>query len=227
MKRQLTDLQLERYLADALSLEERAAVEKALSHSNADVAALHALRASTEALFIALPPAAFAHRLSPVSKPLWKGWFGALGVAVAAAAVFFLALPKPTPELSIKGASGWHVTASLPARTLSSHAFINTGETLRFQITSDRPLYVAVISHAPDGWWVYAPAKGETAARVEPGLTVLGDGAQLDDSVGEETLYLVSSDSLFEPAQAKDALEKSLKPPGLTFEVIPLIKRRP
>ena len=59
MTRRLTDLQLERYQAEALSPEERAAVDQVLAKSPPDAEALRLLRAENAAFFVSQPPAAF------------------------------------------------------------------------------------------------------------------------------------------------------------------------
>ena len=85
---------------------------------------------------------------------------------------------------------------------------------------------VAVVSHAPDGWWVYAPASGSEAFRVERGLTMMPNGAQLDETEGNETLYLLSSEEPFEPSRIRDAIKNGFTPPGLTMEPMPIVKQR-
>ena len=52
------------------------------------------------------------------------------------------------------------------------------------------------------------------------------DGAQLDETVGNETLYLISSDEPFEPTRIRDALKSGLTPPGLTMEPMAIVKQR-
>ena len=229
MNRRLTDLQLERYLAEALSSAERAVVDELLTQSAPDAEALRLLRASTAALFVTQPPAAFVEKVMPTRRSPWRTWLGALSaVAAAAALLLVFRAPKEDPELGVKGGVGWHVTATNEAgtRTLMEQRQVAPGETLSFQVATDRRLYIAVVSHAPDGWWVYAPAKGSEALRVERGLTLVPDGAQLDETVGNETLYLISSDEPFEPTRIRDALKNGLAPPGLTLEPMVIVKQR-
>ena len=230
MNRRLTDLQLERYLAEALSPAERAAVDQLLTQSATDAEALRLLRASTAALFVTQPPAAFVEKVMPTRRSPWRTWLGALSAVAAAAALLLVVFraPKEDPELGVKGGVGWHVTATSRAgtRTLMEQTLVAPGETLSFQVATDRRIYVAVVSHAPDGWWVYAPSKGIEALRVERGLTLLPEGAQLDETVGNETLYLISSDEPFEPTRIRDALKNGLTPQGLTLEPMAIVKQR-
>ncbi|MDP1823491.1 MAG: hypothetical protein Q8L48_09620 [Archangium sp.] len=229
MTRRLTDLQLERYLAEALPAAERSSVEKVLSESPPDSEALRLLQASTAALFVTQPPAAFVEKVMPPKKSAWRGWLGALSaIAAAAALLLVIRTQQDDPETLVKGGVGWHVTATNQhgTRTLSEQTPVAPGETLSFEVASDRRVYVAVVSHAPDGWWVYAPVKGSEALRVERGLTVIPDGAQLDETVGNETLYLLSSDEPFEPTRIRDALKNGFTPPGLTMEPMAIVKQK-
>lgn len=225
MNRRTTDLQLERYLANALSDAERSQLELVLGQSEADAAALASMRASTQALFTTLPPPAFAHKLVPERKQF--RWLGGL-LAVAAAGVLFFVLPSAPSETGVKGGIGWHVEASHShgARTLLEGATVSVGTTLSFQVASDGPSYVAVISHAPDGWWVYAPEDKTQALRVNKGMTLLPQGAQLDAQEGPETLYLISGAVPFNPEEVSESLRNGKDTSGLTFETIQFTKRR-
>lgn len=231
MNRRLTDLQLERYLAEALSPDERAAVEKLLAESTPDAEALRSLRASTAALFVSAPPAAFVEKVMPTRKASpWRSWLGALSAVAAAAALLLLVRSQLTDddEMRVKGGVGWHVTATNQrgTRTLMDQTQVEPGETLTFQVAADRRVYVAVVAHAPDGWFVYAPAEGSVAFEVQRGLTVMPDAAQLDETLGNETLYLLSSDEPFEPTRIRDALKNGFTPPGLTMEPMAVVKQR-
>ena len=79
MTRRLTDLQLERYQAEALSAQERSAVDQVLANSPPDAEALRVLRAEN---------AAFVEKVMPTWKSPWR-WLGAFG-AVAAAALLLV-----------------------------------------------------------------------------------------------------------------------------------------
>lgn len=229
MNRRLTDLQLERYLAEALSADERSAVDRVLAESAPDAEALRLLQASTAALFVTQPPAAFAEKVMPTKRSSWRAWLGALSAVAAAGALLLIFRSPQEPESSVKGGVGWHVTVSGQAgmRTLLEQAVVAPGETLSFQVASDKPVFVAVLSHAPDGWWVYAPAAGNHALRVERGLTLIPDGAQLDETEGDETLYLVSSEEPFDPGKVRESLKSNVTPNGMTLEPMPMVKRRP
>lgn len=228
MNRRLTDLQLERYLAEALPAEERAAVDRVLAESAPDAEALRLMQASTAALFVTLPPAAFVEKVMPTKKSSWRVWLGALGAVAAAAALLLVVRSQQEPESSVKGGVGWHATVSGQAgtRTLLQQAIVAPGETLSFQVASDKPVFVAVLSHAPDGWWVYAPAAGNQAVRVERGLTLIPDGAQLDETEGNETLYFVSSEEPFDPDKLRESLKSNVTPNGITLEPMALVKKR-
>jgi hypothetical protein len=230
MRRRLSDLQLERYLAEALSPAERTAVEATLAQSSPDAEALQALKASTAALFVTAPPAAFVEKVMPTRRAPWRGWLGALSALAAAAALLLVVRTQQQDDddTRVKGGVGWHVTVSGMGgtRTLQLGAQVNPGETLSFQVATDKPVFVAVISHAPDGWWVYAPATGNQAVKVERGLTLLQDGARLDETEGDETLYLASSEQPFDPERLRESMKGNVIPNEITVEPIGLVKRR-
>lgn len=229
MNRRLTDLQLERYLAEALSPSERSAVEQVLAQSTPDSDALQQLRASTAALFVTAPPAAFVEKVMPTQRSPWRGWLGALSaVAAAAALLLVVRSQKDDDETRVKGGIGWHVTVTgqTGTRTLLGNAHVLPGETLTFQVATEKPAFVAVISHAPDGWWVYAPASGREALRVPRGLTVISDAARLDETEGDETIYLVSSDGPFDPEKLRESMKSNVIPDAISVEPIGMVKRR-
>jgi ferric-dicitrate binding protein FerR (iron transport regulator) len=229
MNRRLSDLQLERYLAEALSPQERAAVDQVLASSAPDAEALRVLRTESAALFVTSPPAAFVEKVMPAKKSPWRGWLGALSAIAAAAALLLVVRnQRDDDDTRVKGGIGWHVTVTgqTGTRTLMERTVVTPGETLSFEVATERQVFVAVISHAPDGWWVYAPASGTGAVRVERGLTLLPDGAKLDETEGDETVYLVSSDEPFEPEKLRDSMKNNVTPNGISVEPIPIVKRR-
>lgn len=100
MNQRVSDIMLERYLADDLSAEQRARVEAAVKDSPEAQARLHELDALRESFLTADPPEAFAHRLAvrvahdtPPARPWWRSLLGpSLAVAVAGAAALFFAV---------------------------------------------------------------------------------------------------------------------------------------
>lgn len=228
MTRRLSDLQLERYQAEALPPEERAAVDQVLAQSQADAEALRVLRTENAAFFVTQPPAAFVEKVMPTKRSPWR-WLGALS-AVAAAALLLIVRSQSGDgeETRVKGGVGWHVTVSgqTGTRTLMDSTQVAPGDTLSFQVATERQVFVAVISHAPDGWWVYAPSAGKDAVRVARGLTLIPDGARLDETEGEETLYLVSSEQPFEPERLRESMKNNVVPEGINVEQIGIVKHR-
>jgi hypothetical protein len=204
MSRRVTDLQLERFLADALSPEERAAVEAVLARSSADAEALRALRADDAAVLVAHPPGAFARKVFP-ARPRRLGWWPLVAFAGVAAAVVLALRVSPAPERSVKGSVAWKVTRTNATGTasLGPKGEVAPGDTLSFEVTAPVPLWAAVVSHAPDGWFVYVPAE-----RLAAGHFLLSQGAQLDATVGEETLLLLSSEAPFEAQEVARTFER-------------------
>jgi hypothetical protein len=214
MSRRTTDLQLERYLAHALGTADKAQLEATLAASPDDQAALQALRADTAALFTALPPPAFAHKLAPEPRPRRWAWLAGL-LATGFAASLALVLLRPPPvgdddDLRTKGGHLWRVTVTRKGALLGGvkDQPLREGDVLSFTVVSAEPGYAAVLSHAPDGFQVYAPYEP-----VRRGETVLHQAAELDAARGSEVLYLLVSAQEFDVEQARQAFEAN---PSLT-----------
>lgn len=219
MNRRLTDLQLERFNAESFSPEEKAKVAAVLAASPADAEALRLLRADDAAYFTTHPPAAFVAKVAPAPKKSWLPWLGALGFAVAAAVTLVVSQGRSggaNDDFGVKGDVAWRVTAE--TRVLAAGSEVRGGEALSFQVTAPRETWVAVVSHAPDGWFVYAPASA-----VKIGQSLLPVGAKLDDTRGVETLYLLSSDAPFDAEEEKWKLEKG-QAPTVGVESLPFSK---
>ena len=196
MSRRVSDLQLERYLAEALPPAQVGELEATLRSSTEDQAALEALRADSAAFFIAQPPAAFAHRLSPVRGPRWR-WLGGLVAATAALSLAWLVVlraPAQDDELRTKGGYAWGVSVAHggQVRTASEASPLHGGDVLSFQVTTASPALAAVLGLSADGVHVYAPLEA-----VPAGVTVLRQAAQLDPLTGPEVLHLLLSPRAF------------------------------
>jgi hypothetical protein len=225
MSRRVSDLQLERFLAQALTPAEQAELEALLATSPDDQQALASLRADTAALFVKRPPEAFAHQLAPSPPRTWR-WAAALGAALAMLAVAVSVVRTHDDDLRTKGGAAWRVTVAhgQALQVAREHTVVHEGDVLSFEVTTSAKAYAAVISHAPDGFQVYA--KGSGTGQAEPlgaGVTTLHDGAQLDATQGDEVLYLLVSPQQFDPAEAKRALEAD---PGLRQWQSVVIERR-
>lgn len=218
MSRRLTDLHLERFLADALSPAEKESVKKVLAESPADAEALRLMEADSAAFLLKMPPVAFAEKVMPTPKPSGlRLWWGAL---VAVAAALLLVVFKPwsvEPDTIVKGDVAWKVTSS--GKTVASGASVSAGDTLEFEVTTGAPRWVAVVSHAPDGWFVYV-----AAMRVETGHLLLPTGAKLDATKGAESLHLLSSEAQFDADVAMAALVRGGAPTGVQLERVDLTK---
>lgn len=216
--RRLTDLHLERFLADALNPVEREQVKKVLAESPPDAEALRLMEADGAALMVKLPPAAFAQKVLPAPKSSpFRLWWGAL-IAVAAAVVLLVLKPWGTePDTLVKGDVAWKVTAN--GKRVEAGAAVQAGDTLEFEVTTGAPRWVAVVSHAPDGWFVYVPAM-----KVESGHLLLPTGAKLDATKGAEALHLLSAEAPFDAEVAMAALVGGGAPSGVQLERVELTK---
>lgn len=210
MSRRTTDLQLERYLAEALSGEELAQLRKTLEDSEEDRVALDALRADSAAFLVKQPPAAFAHRVAPVkaARPSW--WVGVLTSVAAVLVAGFIILQTPKDdEVRTKGGHAWQVTVARDGQVRRAGAGpLHAGDVLSFEVTMSVAGFAAVVSHAPDGFAVYAPTQP-----VRVGVNVLEQAAALDGATGAEVLYLLVSTRSFDASAARQALEAD---PGMT-----------
>jgi hypothetical protein len=221
MSRRLTDLQLERFLAEAMGAPEKASVEQVLAGSPEDAEALRLLRAESEAFLFQHPPAPFAEKVVPAEKKRgFQWWWGALLATAAAVLLVLVSRPGGDDETRVKGDVAWAVRVN--ERTALSGMKVQTGDTLTFQVATAESGYVAVVSHAPDGWFVYVPT-----TRVEKGVSVLPTGARLDGQLGNETLFLVSSSDFFDAEGVKSALGANMGSPGISVESVSLIKTGP
>jgi hypothetical protein len=200
MTRRLTDLLLERYLADALPSAQKAEVAAVLAASPDDAEALRVLQADTAAQWVTSPPAAVARRLVPEKRQWWV-WLAPL---VAAVVAVFVVLPsKPVePEMTAKGGVAWAVTLTRDGGTSPLGKEAHAGDVLSFQVTTAERVFAAVLSVAADGVFVY-----EHAVELKPGSTLLPHAAKLDDTVGEETLVLVTCAEAFDAETLRKRLE--------------------
>lgn len=220
MSRRLTDLQLERLLAEAMSPAEKSAAEKVLAASPEDAEALRLLRAESEAFLFSQPPAVFAEKVMPTPKASgFRLWWGALVAVAAALVLVFVARPvEPEDDVRVKGDVAWKVSAE--SRGLSDGAVVHGGETLSFQVTAPGKRWVAVVSRAPDGWFVYVPT-----TEVASGVSVLPVGARLDEKVGAEALHLISSATAFDAETVRAKLAADQPAAGVLDERLGLIKQ--
>lgn len=217
-------------MANEVTPAARHEIEALLQDSREDAEALRLLRASSESLFLQAPAATFAARVTPPPPARWTGWWRASLVAAAVgAAVLLWIVPKEEPDFQTKGSVSWSILANGPkgTRALKAEETVFAGETLSFHILSPQPLHVAVIAHAPDGWWVYAPANGHQSLLSSAGQWTLPDGARLDGTEGRETLYLISSEHVFSPETIQRALERGTSLSEVHIESVALTKTSP
>ncbi len=193
MTRKVKDIMLERYLADAMPADQRAALEKTLSESPADAARVAELRADSQAFLIQHPPAPFAARvLEKEKKPFWRWLWLPVTAALATLMAFMVLSPsvKPVePEFGIKGA----LTLSLHRKTpsgsevLTPGMALSSGDSIRFEVKTPKPGYVAILGTDVSGRpTVFVPAVGANALKMERAAEVLPDAIELDNSAGPE-----------------------------------------
>ncbi len=214
MSRQVKDVLLEKYLADAMTPEARVALEKTLAASPDDAARLAELRADSQAFLIQHPPAPFAARvLEKTERPrraFWQ-WLVPVGALVAALLVLLVRSPRVEPETSIKGALGLTVHRQLQSgsETLTPEATLHPGDSLRFELSAARPGFVAVFGRDASGHVVaFTPQEGTQALKQLLARELLPDAIQLDDAGASEAFFAVWAPESFDVQRVARAIDE-------------------
>ncbi|MBL9039319.1 MAG: hypothetical protein JNG84_12445 [Archangium sp.] len=192
MSRQLKDVTLEAYLANALAPDVRAQVEQTVASSPEDAARVEALRAETQAFLFKHPPAAFAARLQAKQGVPWFRRLWLIVPALAASAAAFLVLfasPPPAPEVITKGAVAVtvHRQTAKGSEVLEASAIVHAGDALRFAVTTPSAGYVWVLLRAGPKDLPLLPENATSPVQVEGGQTLLDGAVTLD---GESTFEI-------------------------------------
>lgn len=141
-------------------------------------------------------------------------------LAIAAAALLYLAWPSPppgSPTVAVKGAAG-----SAPHILLRRHgavtivddgAVLHPGDALAFSVPPGRARHALVVSiDGAQRISVYSPFAGETSAPIPVGPSVapvsLEPAVILDEALGPERLWLLLSDRPLSVASLRPALER-------------------
>jgi len=232
--RALTDLELERWLADDLPADRTRAA------TAADRARLDELRAEHAAFLagvdvaaelrgigrrVASASAAPARRIAP--RRAWLVPGGALAAAALVVVVVGVVLrgpppdPDPDDDRRIKGGSVGlviHAATGDDTRRIASGDPVPAGDRIRFEVSVPGPGYIAVVSLAASGTAsVYYPFGGRAAAAIAPGAgAVLPGAVRLDAAGGDEQIYAVYGDRPFALDDALFAALRGGAPPAGT-----------
>ena len=218
-ERALTDLELERWLADDLPDERTRAA------TAADRARLDELRREHAALLAAIDVGdeVRAIRRRAVATPgrlvTRRAWLVSGGVVAAAAVAVVVVLrgrPAEPDDLRPKGDTIGlvvHVATAGGSRPVAGDGTVRVGDRIRFEVSVPRPGYVAVIGVDRSGTsTVYYPFGGAAPARVDAGAgAVLPGAVELDATEGDEAIYAAYSEHRF---ALGDALVAALRGGG-------------
>jgi len=218
----LSDLRLDELLAGELDLDERQPATAHLGGCPACSDRLAALERDRDG-YRARPA---ARPMKPRRRALGVG----VGIAMAAACAAILLHRPETLTTRSKGTArlGFFITHGDEVRPGGPGDKVQPGDTLSFTLSTDRRVYVAVLSRDGAGLAsVYFPA-GPIAEAAEPGPDVLLPLATvLDGALGTERLYGLLCDEpvALEPLRRALAGSPTLPaPPGCTLDVTTLEK---
>jgi hypothetical protein len=211
---------LERYLANDLSPDARAAIDAALTESPELRARLEALRADSAAFFVRYPPGPVAARLEPARRR-WLVWLP-VALASAAAAVVVVLRPPPEDEATTKGSvalAAFRQTADGGAEPLPPGARVRPGDRVRFQVTAPDG-FVAILSRDGAGAVsIYFPFGAATAGAFDARQPLLPVAIALDEVEGRELVWAVHGASAFPLAPLLKQLEAGKEPSGAGLSV--------
>lgn len=243
--RRLTDLELERWLAEDLPAARRE------SATEADRRRLDELRTEHAALLDGLDIGAELRaidqrvaRAAPARRAVRWPWLvsGGLFAAAAAAALLVVLRPSPGPGSDDdRRFKGGEVTLMVYAADAAGSRRLATGDTvvpgdeIRFDVMVPAAGYIAVVGIDGTGaTTVYYPYGGSAPAAIDPGTAgVLPGAIALDAAPGDERFYAVFAERPFVIDAALFAGLRSGHPPAgaATAEVVlqkkPRFSKRP
>jgi hypothetical protein len=207
-------LQLERYLAQALPLDEANAMRVALESSPDDLARWQELRADSEAFLVEHPPGPVWESLQKkggvsATRPKRVRWAGFAALASLATATLLTIRSFNIGEAVVdesafipKGSAVFfraHQQTESGSTPVEAGGSVETGSAVRFEVRAPQPGFVAVLARNPSTRMVsvYYPFGGTEAAAYEPNAPLLPGALQLDVEPGEEELVALYSKAPF------------------------------
>ncbi len=246
-ERQLTDLELERWIAGDVPAARAAELEaKATDADRArreELAAEHAAFLGT--VDVDAEVRAIGKRMTRMenaeaeAKPAqsWWRWIFTGGALAAAAAALIIFVGRRDPEaptdddIGIKGDSITlvvHAASESGSRTLASGDTIDPGTRIRFEVGAPRSGFVTVIGFDARGaTTVYYPYGGAQAAAYDPKTGGLLPGAiAVDATPGAEKYFAVFSEQPFSVESVAAGVQgKGAFPQGISHAQVVLEKR--
>ncbi|HLL00190.1 MAG TPA: hypothetical protein VK539_06360 [Myxococcaceae bacterium] len=218
--RRIPDSLLEHYLADALDARTRAQLEETMASSPLDQARLQELRADSAAFLIQHPSGPLVERFRQQRKRRqWWRWT----VRLTLAAVFLVLpmlvphemFPAPgdpiEPPYQTKGPAILvvHRKTDQGSEVVRSSVPLAPGDSIRFEVKAAGNGFVAVLGLDARGVvTVYHPYDGTAAASYDVAQPFLPGAFVLDETLGREDLYVLTSPRPFELGWAIQALEQ-------------------
>jgi hypothetical protein len=214
----LSDLQLDQIVAGEAG--EQAAWEHHLAGCRGCAARLEARQSAFESfpdqLDLSTLSAVTVERVDSAGKTEsrfgWRRWLMVVAPAAAAALLILLVvLPqKPRDTVRIKGKASFSLVVNRSGKQFvgesGGHYF--AGDRLRFRISSENPVHLAVFDLESTGAVsCFLPVRGEASLEMPAGKQMLlEDTIELDRSTGEEILVGLFCPSRFDPGQAEELL---------------------
>jgi len=235
-ERALTDLELERWLAEDLP------ADRIRGATAADRSRLEELRGEHAGFLASVDVGAELRAIrqrvvqsTPVRRSAPpRAWLVSAGALAAAALVLVLVLRGRSPgtddDLQPKGGTIGlvvHVAAGSDSRPIASGDPVHPGDQIRFEVSVPHPGHVAVVGIDGSGAsTVYYPFGGRAPASIDAGTgAVLPGAVRLDATAGDERIYAVYAERPFVLGdELFAALRSGATPPGTTTTSVVLHK---
>jgi hypothetical protein len=221
----VTDLELERYLADDLSDAERQKVEAQVAQRPDVQAYLAQRRAEKEAFRAKQPPlpVLLSPRARPVSRSPWPA-LAAVGLALAASLALVVLTPQLRGDESSIAARGRPKITVVVLRGDSLFEYregvlLTAGDRIRLTVESPSSGYVTVIGRDSNRM----PVVHYENVKAMPGSFIVPDSLELDDSPGPEELLVFFTAEPIRPEEKVEALTRG-EPLGSAATVLELAK---
>jgi hypothetical protein len=218
--RRIPDSMLECYLADSLDALTRARLEETLASSPGDQTRLEELRADSAAFLLQHPPGPWVERLRQERKR--RRWWRWPELLIPIFTVVFLALLGFHEDIrslftfidspyTVKGSAILvvHRKTEQGSEVVRSDVPLLPGNTIRLEVKASGNGFLAVLGRDAKGVvTTYHPLEGAEAAPYDVAQPVLPGAFTLDDTLGREDLYTLTSPRPFELGWAIEALEQ-------------------
>ena len=222
--RRIPDSLLEHYLADALDARTRAQLEETMASSPLDQARLQELRADSAAFLTQHPsgPLVERFRQQRQRRQWWRRWPVLLMPTFTVLFLSLVVFAGPLRELSerwglieppyqTKGPAILvvHRKTDQGSEVVRSSVPLAPGDSIRFEVKAAGSGFVAVLGLDARGVvTVYHPYDGAAAAPYDVAQPFLPGAFVLDETLGREDLYVLTSPRPFELGWAIQALEQ-------------------